>query len=161
MMMKMFVSLVGVVLLAAVGLAAAFVCGMRAKWPPVVDTVRRLNRAVFNPAQMKTAGQPGAFAGVLRHTGRNSGTSYETPLSVEPVDDGFVIALVYGERTQWVKNVLAGGSAEIVLEGVTYQVDHPEVIPIDVCSGSFSAADQRFQCILGVKTALRLRKVAP
>ena len=159
-MMKMFLSLVGVVLLAFVALGAVFVCGMRAQWPPVVDTVRRLNMRVFNPRQMETAGQPGAFAGVLRHTGRNSGTSYETPLGIEPIDDDFLIALVYGERTQWVKNVLASGSAEIVLEGVTYQVDRPEVIPVEACSNSFSATDQRFQCILGVKTALRLHRVA-
>jgi len=160
-MMKLLVSLVGVVLFAAVALGALFVCGMRAKWPPVVDTVRRLNRAVFNPAQMKTAGQPGAFAGVLRHTGRNSGATYETPLGIEPVDDGFVIALVYGERTQWVKNVLASGSAEIVLEGITYQVDRPEILPVEACSNGFSAADQRFQRILGVKSALRFHRVAP
>ena len=57
--------------------------------------------------------------------------------------------------------VLASGSAEVVLEGVTYQVDQPEVVPMDACSGGFSAADQRFQSILDVKTALRLRKVAP
>jgi hypothetical protein len=81
----------------------------------------------LNPEQMKTAGQPGTFAGVLRHTGRISGTAYETPLATKPIDDGFVIDLVYGPRTEWLKNLLASGTATIVYGGTTYEVDHPEV----------------------------------
>jgi hypothetical protein len=39
-------------------------------------------------------------------------------------DDGFVIALPYGPGADWVKNVLASGSATIVNEGDTWLIDH-------------------------------------
>ena len=44
------------------------------------NTVRRFNRAFGNPHQMKTAGTPGAYASVIRHVGRKTGRSYETPV---------------------------------------------------------------------------------
>lgn len=152
-------TLLGAILIGLVALAGVFLGGMRAKWPPVVDAVRRLNMRVMNPRQMQTAGSPGAYAGILRHTGRTSGTAYETPLGIEPTDDGFVIALVYGDRTQWLKNVLAAGSAEVVVEGSTYQVDQPEVVPVDEVMADFGASDRRLFGLFGVEQCLRLHRV--
>ena len=40
--------------------------------------------------------------------------------------------LPYGAGADWVKNVLAAGSAVIVNEGTTYQVDRPELVASDV-----------------------------
>ena len=51
-------------------LLLAFVFGMRAKSPVVLRAVRRFNRRFMNPGQMKTAGTPGAYAGVIRHVVR-------------------------------------------------------------------------------------------
>ncbi len=93
--MTTLISLLGIVFVSIAALAALFLGGMRAKWPPVVDAIRRLNIRVLNPRQMDTAGEPGAFAGVLRHTGRTSGTVYETPLGIETTDDGFPYLWVY------------------------------------------------------------------
>jgi len=150
--------LVGLVLAAVAALASLFVMGMRTKWPPVVDLVRRMNRVALNPEQLKTAGTPGASAGVLRHTGRVSGTVYETPLGIMPIDDGFVIALVYGPRTEWLKNVLASGTATIVYEGTTYEVDQPEVVPVDEVADAFSPMDQLLHRVFAVESVLRVRR---
>ena len=103
----------------------------------------------------RDAGQPGR-SGLLRHVGRNSGSAYETPLGIEPTEDGFVIAIVYGERTQWVKNVLAAGAAEIVLDGETYPVRRPEVVPIAEANAYIGERDQRTSSLFGVTQALRL-----
>ena len=54
------------------------------------------------------------------------------------IDDGFVIALPYGPNTDWLKNVLASGSATIVDEGNTYDVDRPEVVPMAEADRYFS-----------------------
>ena len=78
-----------------------------------------------------------------------------------PTDDGFVIALVYGSRTNWLQNVLASGSATIVHEGHTYQVDQPEIIPMQAVAAQFTAGDQRGSAWLGVDKALRVRRVEP
>ena len=148
--------LLGALLIGLVALAGIFLGGMRAKWPPVVNAIRGLNKRVFNPRQMATAGQPDAFAQILRHTGRSSGKSYETPLGIEPTDDGFVIALVYGNDTQWLRNVLAAGRAEVVRDDVTYAVDRPEVVDLQDVIGFFEPSDQRLFGLFGVDRCLRL-----
>jgi deazaflavin-dependent oxidoreductase (nitroreductase family) len=154
--MGTLVTLLGALLLGLVALVGVFLGGMRAKWPPVVNAVRRLNLKVMNPRQMATAGQPGAFAQILRHTGRTSGKTYETPLGIEPTDDGFVIALVYGNDTQWLRNVLAAGRAEVVRDDTTYPVDRPEVVPVADVIGFFKTSDQRLFRVFGVEKCVRL-----
>jgi deazaflavin-dependent oxidoreductase (nitroreductase family) len=151
----------GILLLGIGAVATVFVGGMRAKWPPVVDNVRRLQRAVFNPEQMKSAGTPGAFASVIRHTGRKTGTVHETPLGAVPTTDGFVIALFYGPRTEWLRNVLASGTATVVNEGVAYEVDRPEVVPVAEVADQFSASDRMAHWVFGVESCLRVRRVEP
>lgn len=158
-MLKWFAGLLGLLLLGIVTAAAVFVGGMRTKWPPVVDTVRRTHRAVFNPEQMKSAGTSGAFASVIRHTGRKTGTEHETPLGAVPTADGFVIALFYGPRTDWLKNVLASGTATVVYEGAAYEVDRPEVVPIAEVADQFSASDRVAHWVFGVDSGLRVRRV--
>ena len=48
--------------------------------------------------------------GWLFHVGRTTGLSYRTPLMLFRRGDRGVIALTYGERTQWLKNVLIAGT---------------------------------------------------
>lgn len=146
------IALVGIL---AIGLV--YVLGMRVRSPLVLGPLIRIQRALINPKQMRSAGTPGAYASVIRHRGRNSGRIYETPVGVVAADDGFVIALVYGPRTNWLRNVLASGSATIVHDGNTYQVDQPEVVPVRTVASRFTAGDQRGFRLLGVDQALRVR----
>jgi deazaflavin-dependent oxidoreductase (nitroreductase family) len=142
-------------------IGVVFLLGMRTKYPPVINAVRRVNRAVLNPRQMGSAGTPGAYASVIRHSGRTTGKPYETPVGAVPTDDGFVIALVYGTQSDWLKNVLAAGSATIVDEGHTYRVDQPEVAAIETVAAQFPPSDQRSLRLFGVDQALRVRRVEP
>lgn len=155
--MGTLIALVGAVLVSLLGMAAVLVGGMRLHWPPAIEAMRRLTM-VLNKGQ-KDAGQPGKY-GLLRHVGRTSGSVLETPLGIERTEDGFVIGMVYGERTQWVKNVLAAGSAEVVLEGQTYAVDRPEVVPIEAADAYISPGHQRTSSRFGVTQALRLYDAA-
>jgi deazaflavin-dependent oxidoreductase (nitroreductase family) len=141
--MRIIALAAGALLLVVATLAIVFLVGMRTKYPPVLRAVRRMNRAVWNPRAMKTAGQPGAYASVIQHVGRTSGTPYETPIAPFPTDDGFVIALPYGTTSDWLKNVLAAGTAVIIHDGRTYQVDHPEVIPSEVALRHLPATEKR------------------
>jgi deazaflavin-dependent oxidoreductase (nitroreductase family) len=159
--MTVIVSLLGLIVVGLSAVGAIFLGGMRAKWPPVVNAVRQLNMRVFNPRQMESAGQPGAFAGILRHTGRTSGKAYEVPLGIEPTDDGFVIALVYGDDTQWLKNVMAAGRAEVVKDGQEYQVERPQLVPVAEVLDHFSPGDRRLFGLFGVEHCLRLYRVEP
>jgi hypothetical protein len=76
-------------------------------------------------------------------------------------EDGFVIALPYGPGTDWVRNVMASGSATIVHEGATYRVDHPEVIPVVTGAPYMPAKEQRGLRRFAVDRCLRVRRVVP
>jgi UDP-3-O-acyl-N-acetylglucosamine deacetylase len=80
---------------------------------------------------------------------------------VVPTDDGFVIALPYGSEADWLKNVLAAGSATIVNEGHTYRVYQPVVVPMEAAAAQFPPRDQRSFRLLDVNQALRVRRVQP
>ena len=123
----------------------------------MVNGVRRLGRAM-RPLAIKSAGGVGASASVIHHTGRTSGRSYATPVGAVPTDEGFVIALPYGLRADWLQNVLASGSATIVHDGSTHDVDRPEVVPLSAVEDQFSPTDQRAHRLFGVDQCLRVRR---
>ena len=142
------------------GIGVVFVVGLRRKWPVVLNAVRRSSRATKR-LPMKTAGTVGADASVIRHVGRRTGRTYETPVRAVTTTDGFVIALPYGSNTDWLKNVLANGEATIVHAGHTYAVDQPQVVPLAQEAASFSPANRRAHRVFGVKEGLKLRRAAP
>jgi deazaflavin-dependent oxidoreductase (nitroreductase family) len=139
-------------------LGAVFLVGMRRKTPFVLDAVRRSGRAV-KPLVLKSSGTRGGIASVVRHVGRTSGRPYETPVNAVATDDGFVIALPYGQNTDWLKNVLASESATIVHEGDTYVVNRPRIVPTSVAEPLFSAKDQRVHRRFRVEEYLLLERV--
>jgi deazaflavin-dependent oxidoreductase (nitroreductase family) len=151
---------VAVLLLGLLAVAILWMLGMRAKFPPTIKAMIWFTRTVMNPRQMQSAGTPGAYASVIRCCGRKSGRPYETPVVPMPANDGFMIALPYGSRANWLRNVLANGSATIVHEGHTYAVDQPEIVPMRTVEACFSASDRRSHRLFGVDECLRVRKAA-
>jgi deazaflavin-dependent oxidoreductase (nitroreductase family) len=94
---------------------------------PLPQWLGRLNRVGFNRGIRLVAGRlPGL--GIVEHRGRRSGRRYRTPVNVFRRDGGFAVALTYGPRTDWVKNVLAAGAAQITTRGRSYEVVRPRVI---------------------------------
>jgi deazaflavin-dependent oxidoreductase (nitroreductase family) len=157
-MVRTIARLVGGVLVVLAATGTVFLVGMRRKSPLVLDTVRRTSRAM-KPLALRSAGTPGAYASVVRHVGRTTGRTYETPIGAVATGDGFVIALPYGPNTDWLKNVLASGSAIIVDEGTTYDVDRPQVVPMADAGHHFSPQDQRAHRMFRVDQCLRVRRV--
>ncbi len=143
-----------------VAIAVAVLFGVRARVPLAVDVLRRFSR-LFNPMNMRTAGSPGAYASIVRHRGRKSGREYATPVGAVAAEGGFLIALPYGSQANWVRNVLASGSATIVNEGREHRVDRPELIPLETVASRFSESDRRGFRLFKVNQCLRLRRVEP
>jgi deazaflavin-dependent oxidoreductase (nitroreductase family) len=156
-MFRALARLVGAVLFGIVVTLIVFVVGIRANSPLVIDTVRRISRAT-KPVVLQRAGQPGAPS-VVRHVGRTSGREYETPVTAITTDDGFVIALPYGRKTDWLRNVLGSGSATILDQGGTYAVDQPEVVPTIVAEPDLPPGTRRSLRLFRVEECLRLRRV--
>ena len=157
-MKRVLALLVGGLCLVAVTMLLVFTVGMRTKSPRVLNAIRKTNRAVFNPRQ-RDAGTPGAYASLIRHTGRTTGASYETPVVAAATEDGFVVALPYGSQADWLKNVLANGTATIVCEGLTHRLKEPEVVPIGSADRYFSPKDQRAHRLFGTRECLRVHRV--
>jgi deazaflavin-dependent oxidoreductase (nitroreductase family) len=108
-------------------LTLAWVLTLRTKFPPGMAVIRALGRWVVNPRILRTAGSPGARASVIRHVGRKSGKPYATAIGVTPTDDGVVVMLPYGRDVDWVRNVLAAGTAVIETEGRAVRVVEPRL----------------------------------
>ncbi len=96
---------------------------------------------------------------MVRHVGRRSGTAYETPVVPAATEDGFVIALPYGTRADWVQNALAAGRVTITHEGETHEVDRPEVVPTVDVDAYFGESERKAHRAFRVDECLRLRHV--
>jgi deazaflavin-dependent oxidoreductase (nitroreductase family) len=118
----------------------------------------RLFTRVMRPLALRSAGKQRSSTSVVRHVGRRSGRTYQTPVIAARHDDSFVIALPYGHRTEWLKNVLDKGAATIVTNGHTYEVDRPEVIPMAEATAHFRPREQRMHRQFHVDSALQVRQ---
>jgi len=88
----------------------------------------RWNRRATNKLVRLWAGRVPAM-GVLTHRGRKSGKSYRTPLNIFPTDQGWAVFLPYGaDKTEWLKNVNATGSATLRHYGKSVTVTDPRVV---------------------------------
>lgn len=77
-----------------------------------------LNRVTVRAAR----GGGGPFS-LIRHVGRRSGKTYETPVVLARVPEGFVAELTYGEDVNWFRNIEAAGGCVVVFGGEEYRVD--------------------------------------
>lgn len=90
---------------------------------PMPRWLAKVNRRVFNPIEIRRGVRP-----VLIHVGRSSGTVYRTPLDAHPIDGGYVFIPNYGPRSDWVRNILAAGSARLRLGDDELALTSPEMV---------------------------------
>lgn len=88
----------------------------------------RFNRVVTNPLFRPISGWVPMWS-IVEHTGRRSGTTYRTPVSMFHTADGVAVLLVYGPARDWVKNLQAAGGGRVKLGGKTFDVTNPRVVP--------------------------------
>lgn len=93
-------------------------------FPPVVE---RLQIKYFNPVIKPVARYLPGMATITHH-GRKSGKPYETV--VTPYRKGGVLAIALGHgKTDWVKNVLAAGEADVRYARRTLHLTNPRIVP--------------------------------
>jgi deazaflavin-dependent oxidoreductase (nitroreductase family) len=104
-----------------------------------LDRVRVFNKHVTNRILRRFANSSrGPFA-ILGHVGRRSGKPYETVIWVWPTREGFVIALTYGTRVDWYRNMVAAGGGTVFWHRRRYTVGKPELIDADAALPAFPA----------------------
>jgi deazaflavin-dependent oxidoreductase (nitroreductase family) len=89
------------------------------------DPVKSLSNRIF----LKVSGRSLRAYSIVRHVGRTSGREYRNPVSAYPLGDGFVIAVLYGAQSQWVRNVMAAGRFVLRTKGSDHPLERPQIIP--------------------------------
>ncbi|MET8997599.1 nitroreductase family deazaflavin-dependent oxidoreductase [Amycolatopsis sp. NPDC004169] len=114
------------------------------------------NKHVLNPAMLLLAGRKHWYASALEHVGRRSGRTYRTPVVAGRVPGGFVVPLPYGSEVDWLRNVLAAGTATLRSGGITYVVSEPRIIDAGAAFTQVSPAYAQAWCRFGIARYLRL-----
>ena len=115
--------------------------------------VARFNKRVTNRIQGVYAWLVPPWA-VILHRGRRSGREYRTPLFAFRRDRLLVIALLYGEESDWLRNLRNGG--HVIRAGRTFVVGPPEIVETSA-AGSLLARlsrPERAYCRLAEKLAI-------
>lgn len=110
-----------------------------------------INKRVFNPAELRRGTRP-----VLIHLGRSSGRTYRTPLDAHRVDDGYVFILVYGSRSDWVRNCLAVGHARLTIDGQDIELTAPRLIGEEEAWQAIGDGAKRPPAVLHITEFLRM-----
>jgi len=95
-----------------------------AVFPPWLD---RVQTKYMNPLVRRAAPYLPTFA-LVKHRGRKSGKGYETVVNAYRKGDVLAILLGHG-KTDWVKNVLAAGEADVHLFRRDVHITNPRVLP--------------------------------
>jgi deazaflavin-dependent oxidoreductase (nitroreductase family) len=86
----------------------------------------RVNRRLTNPLLRPVARSVAPLA-IVEHRGRRSGQLYRTPVLAFYRDGQVAIVLSYGDRTQWVRNVVSAGGADLVRRGRRIALVDPRI----------------------------------
>ncbi len=98
--------------------------GVPMRFPPAVE---RLQIKYMNPVFLRVGRYLPSFA-IVKHRGRKSGKDYETVVSAFRKGNLLAIGLAHG-KTNWVKNVLAAGEADVHLFRRDVHITNPRVLP--------------------------------
>ncbi len=120
-------------------------------FPPAME---RLQVKYFNPLIKPFARFLPGMA-TIKHRGRKSGKPYETIVSAFRKGDVVAIALGHG-KTDWVKNVLAAGEAELQFTRSDVHLVNPRIVP----AGSGGADLPRMARLQAGKVAIFVADIA-
>lgn len=120
---------------------------------------RRFVTRVVNPL-IRVAGLAGgerSMFGVLQHVGRTSGRRHEHPVLPHVAGDVVLIPLSFGTEVNWVRNVLATGSAQLRFRGRRLPLMEPEIVPLGDVSHILPAEAHRAYERMRIHSCLRMR----
>ena len=112
------------------------------------DPVRSLSNRIF----LTISGRWFRAYSIVRHVGRTSGRAYQNPVSADPLGDGFVIAVLYGPQSQWVRNVMAAGRFTLRTKGRDQLLERPEIIPAEQALAAFPPLYRRMMRSRGIQS---------
>jgi len=134
--------------------------GMDAATPPHRSSpVRSLAMAIAPLGTAMSGRRWFPLYGILRHTGRTSGTPYATPVAARPIPDGFLIPLPFGDRTQWARNLFAANCGSMRWRGAEHRVGDPAIVTIDEIADLLSPPIRFVAGKVGIRQFVRVRRL--
>lgn len=103
---------------------------------PYPRWVAKVNKRVFNPRQIRKGSYP-----VVKHVGRVSGRSYETPLDAYATRTGYVLVARYGPGSDWVRNILASGTATLRIGDDEHVLSSPQLVSQEEALDALTSAE--------------------
>ena len=80
----------------------------------------------LNPALIPIARRLPPLA-VVRHQGRRSGRTYQTPVQAFATETGFIVAMLFNSNANWALNILGANGGEITKRGHRYAISKPRL----------------------------------
>ncbi len=93
-----------------------------------LNIVRYFNKHILNRIVVWLAYKGKGPNSVVNHIGRRSGRIYKTPVLATYSDEAIYIPLPYGDRVDWLRNVLAYDGCKIFWRGEEFNASDPVVI---------------------------------
>jgi hypothetical protein len=121
-----------------------------------LDRVRVINKHFTNKVLIHIAGKNSGHFAILSHMGRKSGKVYKIPIIAEPTERGFIIALTYGKRVDWLDNVMAKGGCSLKWKNREYSLSDPFLIDKEVGLTAFPAPIRAGLKMMKIEHFLRL-----
>ena len=95
--------------------------------------------------------------------GRRSGLAYMTTVSARRTGDMVLIALTFGNQSDWARNVWAAGGCSVRIQGADYDLTEPRFLTMaqarPLIAAAFSRRERAGFRMLGIKQVLCLRIV--
>jgi deazaflavin-dependent oxidoreductase (nitroreductase family) len=100
-------------------------------FPKGLPNIVRYFSTLFKKPMITSIESGKSDCSIIYHTGRKSGHAYRTPVEAIFLGDEVLIALVYGRKTDWLKNILAQGGCSIYYKLQMYEATTPVILPAD------------------------------
>jgi deazaflavin-dependent oxidoreductase (nitroreductase family) len=123
--------------------------------------LRPLLTHVALPPGLRAAAGADSRSGVVRHVGRRSGITRETPIEPFFTSDRVLIPLAFGSGADWCRNIVAAGGCTLTFRGRELALDLPMEVTSDVAEREMPADRARAARKVGVEQYLSLRIASP
>ena len=97
----------------------------------VKSTFLKVLNRTLNPLTLRAARSGRGPFSLIEHVGRRSGRTFEAPLILARVPEGFVSELTYGPQVNWYRNVVAGGG-RVLYRGEWFEITNNSTDSIDL-----------------------------
>lgn len=143
-------------LIALIALVRTDEAALRGPRAAIRDAIRALNRRWVNPLVLRLAGDRPWGVARLEHRGRRSQERYATPVWADPVSEGFLIPMPYGQNVDWARNLLHSGEGILQYQGVRYQIGFPRTVAAARARQELPGLTGLFAGAFGIRSFLRV-----